>query len=111
MAKRILIVIVALLFIGPYLWVEINTCLFKDDFLNCHRQVIEISETCEIKVYYKTPKRAKILYLTDDGTFFCDLEKGPTQDWELIHNEILWSRYGNASEFFYPFYRIKGWNT
>ena len=95
----------------PYIWVETNTYLFSDEFVNCNEQISELKGKEYIsKVYYKTIRKAKVLHISYDGTFMSYYKKENKPDWVLDAYDIVWSRFGNASELFYPFYRTHNWS-
>ncbi|MCM1364843.1 MAG: hypothetical protein NC122_08990 [Faecalibacterium sp.] len=113
--KRILALFLSLIFIFiilPYIVVEFNTLLFKSEFANLYTQAwdmehLEESDTY-CKVFLKTPQKAKVFYATETNTYMFRFNKNSAEEWELENYECLWSTQGSASNFSYPFYKVKG---
>ena len=53
---KLIIIVVFLVIILPYLFVECNTILFGDEFKNEYKQTNMISDIKYYKVFYKTKK-------------------------------------------------------
>ncbi len=112
------LLILAVIFI-PYLWVEINTALHKEEFKDLYLQTYEtvednhcIGEDNYCKVFYKIGNEAKVFYATNTSTFMCRFSRNSTDDvWKICDADVLWSEYGSASNFSFPFYPVKDWKA
>ena len=108
--KKVKAICLALLLIisASYLFVEVNTLANKDEFSELYVQAPEIDEDNYCRVFYRNDYHAKVLYATDETTFMCYFYKESLYDgWSLNCCKVLWSKYGSASEFSYPFYPVK----
>ena len=105
---KILLLIPVFVILISYLFVELNTLVNKDEFIELYTQAAEIDEDNYCRVFYKTDYHAKVLYATDETSFMCYFYKESLYDgWSLNCCKVLWSKYGSASEFSYPFYPVK----
>jgi len=106
--KILIVFLFVIILILPYLFVEINTLLYKNEFENLYLETWEISGDNYCKVFIRSEKYSKVFYATEDSTFMCYFLKDETLDkWVLDRCEVLWSGSGSASEFSFPFYPVK----
>lgn len=99
----------------PYLWVEINTLIYKEEFKDLYLQTYETAEDNHrinkdnyCKVFYKIGNKAKIFYATNISTFMCYFSKKSDDDeWIIYDADVLWTKSGSASNLSFPFYPIK----
>ena len=106
MKKRIIkvvAVIILLVIIAPYLFVETNTLLYGDDFANEYKQTGMIGSVKYFKVFYNFNGKAKVYYVDENtGTYVFYRKKG--KKWKLTDFETVWSEDGSASEITFPIY-------
>lgn len=108
-------VLVLSVIILPYVWVEVNTLAYKNEFKDLYLQTYEtpednhcINKDNYCKVFYKTGNKAKIFYATNTSTFMCYFERMSADDaWKIYDADVLYSRSGSASDLSFPFYPIK----
>ena len=104
--KKIIVVLIILIIIVPYLYVEINTLIWGNEFENEYKQTNMISEIEYYKVFYVIKNKAKVYYVDKghEGGHYVWFEKEKS-DWRMLHWDTVWSEYGSASGVTYPFYR------
>ena len=101
-------ILLAVIILLPYLLVEINTVLHKNEFEQLYTQTWEITEDNYCKVFCKRKNRAKVFYATHTSTFMCYFVwENADEKWVLDECDILWSEHGSASDFSFPFYPTK----
>ncbi|WP_288684140.1 hypothetical protein [uncultured Eubacterium sp.] len=103
---KLIIIVVFLVIILPYLFVECNTILFGDEFKNEYKQTNMISDIKYYKVFYKTKNTAKVYYVDSNketGNYIW-FEKNKS-NWVMTNWETVWSEYGSASGITYPYYK------
>ena len=106
--KRTVVIVLLVLLILPYLFVEINTVLYKDEFEQLYTQAWEITDDNYCKVFYKRKNKSKVFYATDTSTFMCYFVwENADEEWALDKCDVLWSEHGSASDFSFPFYPVK----
>lgn len=109
MKKNILKLIIILMFlvvIVPYLFVEGNTLMFGNDFKDEYKQTNMISSIQYYKVFYVIDNKAKVYYVekNHESGHYLWFEKENSK-WKMTHWTTVWSEYGSASGITFPFYR------
>ena len=109
MKKRIinlLIILVILIVIVPYLFVECNTLIFGNTFKDEYKQTNMISSIEYYKVFYVIKNKAKVYYVDENhesGHYIWF--KKEKSEWKMTSWKTVWSEYGSASGITYPFYK------
>lgn len=98
--------LILFLCVVPYLRVELNTYLHKNEFQNEFLQTHMIDEIEYLKVFHYKPDMAQVLYVVNGHkatimTYFLKSEGS----WKLDTWKVLWSATGSAESFFWPYYK------
>ena len=103
--KRIILILIVII-IMPYLFVEMNTFLFGGKLAKSYKMTNLISDVEYYKVFHYTWNKSKVYYVDGNvraGHFIWFKKKG--DEWEIEKWETVWSEEGSASGFTVPFYR------
>ena len=100
---RIIIAIIIIAFISPYIFVELNTLIWKREFKNEYKQTNMIGKIKYYKVFYKFGDKAKVYYVDGTTGNFVYLEK-QKDSWKMKEWKTVWSENGSADGITFPYY-------
>lgn len=88
----------------PYVRAEILTRVYGEEFIGLESQTNMLNESKYLKVLDYSYNKAKVFYISDTGDVITFI-KDKNGDWVLGHWETVWSKYGSADGFYWPYYR------
>ncbi|MBS6396322.1 MAG: hypothetical protein KH452_04100 [Clostridiales bacterium] len=106
MNRKIIVVIFLFIFIfliRPYVKAEILTYQHKQEFENLTDNIWPINAVEFMRVIDYSSSEATIYCDNSLAVFVCYFHKN-NDTWELVTWKCIWARYGNADEWFYPYY-------
>lgn len=104
----ILIFVFILLFaiiIFPYLKAEYLTYCYGEEFVGLEQQTQMMDGATYLKVVDYSKNRAQVFYvLSGKGGCVITFDK-EVENWKIATWKMIWSHYGSADEFFWPYYK------
>ena len=99
------ILIIALIVFYPYIKAEYLTVKYGDEFNGLEQQTKMMDPASYHKVIEYSKSHATVFYvLSGKGGCVIVFEK-ENNNWEIVTWEMIWSHYGSADEFYWPYYR------
>ena len=108
MKKRIIIItiIAALLIVIflPYLKAEILTLLYGKEFEGLEQQTRMMDPASYHKVVEYSETQATVFYVHSGKGGCVILSEKENSEWKIVTWQMMWSHYGSAEEFYWPYY-------
>lgn len=106
--KILMLIVVLFILVAPYLRVELLTHLYKNDFAEIDTSQFMIYKMEYFKIYKYTKNKAVIFFVEEDKAYSVLVYFTRNDDGEWMFTgewKCIWSKYGSASEFIWPYYR------
>ena len=94
--------VLCILLTKPYIQAEIFTYKYGYQFQNLYKQVGLFEDVKMFKIIEYSSKKAVVYYDNSISVFICYFSK--SEEWKLDDWKCIWAKYGNANEWFYPYY-------
>ncbi len=99
------ILIIALIVFYPYIKAEYLTAKYGDEFNGLEQQTRMMDPASYHKVIEYSKSHATVFYVWSESGGCVMLFEQEDNNWEISTWEVIWSRYGSADEFYWPYYR------
>lgn len=101
--------IVLTVILYPYVRAEYLTLKYGKEFVGLEYDIMDNTTYHKVIDYEDIGygrKLAKVFYVSS-GSFGCVVffSKNSDQVWEMVDYMPIWSKYGNADEWYWPYYR------
>lgn len=109
-SKKILIILVGVLILllvafFPYMKAEILTAKHGEEFKGLETQTQMMDFADYYKVIQYSDSSAEVYYVhKNKGGCVIQFEKDDEQNWCITYWKMIWSHYGSANEFYWPYY-------
>lgn len=94
------------LWIFPFLRYEILTKQYGEEFIGEHQQTKILDKIDDFRVIRYQNKEAAIYYVGEDRNagLLCTYKKAPSNNWELIDWDYVWSESENVRGILWPYF-------
>ena len=100
-----LICLVLLMIFFPYLKAEYLTMRYGDEFIGLEQQTGMLNSPTYHKVVEYSDTQATVCYVESGTCGNIITFQKKNNSWNLLTWKTVWSHYGSADEFYWPYYR------
>ena len=103
-AITIIVILLLVLAFLPYLKAEVLTYLYGNEFKGLEQQTKMMDSASYYIVVEYSETQAKVFYvLSGKGGCVITFSK-QNSSWEIVTWEMVWSHFGSADKFYWPYY-------
>ena len=100
----IIFAVILIIIFFPYIKAEYFTLKYGKQFEGLEEQTNMLSNSRYYKVLSYSKSRAKVFYVSNTGDVIT-FEKNSQGVWQIKDWYTVWSHYGSADNFYWPYYR------
>ena len=100
------VLILLMIIFFPYMKAEILTAKYGEEFrgLETQTQMMDLADYHKVIQY--SDSSAEVYYVhKNKGGCVIQFEKDDEQNWCITYWKMIWSHYGSANEFYWPYYK------